>query len=157
MTAPTTSPPPSPSPRTLSLRMVAMVLLGLLGIELVLGAVLDVAVTLPMGASVTSVLSSQPVLDLHILVALLLIGLSGHAVARSRREPTRRLQLAAALALLSALIASAGGWEFVFNGQNMVSAAVMTLGFVGVLVGAVLMRLWSSGDAAPTAPRPASS
>ena len=136
--------PPAEARRGFSLRRVAVAILGLLLIELVLGVVLNVFVNLPMGASVVSVLSSQPVLDLHILVALLLIGLSGHAVMKSRHEPSGRPKGAAALALLSALIASAGGWEFVFNGQAPAAAGVMTIGFLGVLIAAVLMRMWGS-------------
>jgi len=154
----TTLPPSENAPPSrpgLSPRRVALPILTLLAIELVLGAVLDAFVNLPMGASVVAVLTSQPVLDLHIVVAVLLIGLSGHALATSRREPTRKPLLAALLTLLSALVASAGGWEFVFNGQNPASGGVMTLGFVGVLVGAILLRIWGSRDGvrvvAPTA------
>ena len=139
----------SPEPAGLSSRKVAIPLLALLGIELVLGIVLDAFVNLPSGASVVAVLSTQWALDFHIVVAVLLIGLSGHAVISAGREPTRRPRLAAVLALLSALVASAGGWEFVFNGQNPAFAGVMTLGFVGVLIGAVLLRVWGSRGTSP--------
>jgi len=140
------------SPPAISVRTAAIPLLVLLGIELVLGISLNLFVNLPMGATVTAVLSSQPILDLHILDAALLVGVSTLAVVLSRSEPTRRPALAAALALVSALGASAGGWEFVFNGQDPASAGVMVLGFLGVLVGAILLRAWGSRTVAGATP-----
>ena len=147
MSGPARSTPESPSPRIMSLRKVAIALIALLGLELVLGVVLNVSVNLPTGASVATEFAASWVLDLHVVVALLIIGLSGHAVATSGREPERRPRVAAVLTLLSALVATAAGWEFVFNGQSMAAAGVMTLGFLGVLVGAILMHVYGSRGA----------
>ncbi|MGI0129979.1 MAG: hypothetical protein ACREDE_00175 [Thermoplasmata archaeon] len=115
-------------------------MLLLLGVEFVLGTVLGLFVTLPSGAGVVAVLSSSIVLELHIVVAVLLIGISIRALALSVGRPDWTVRYAAALALVSALTATLAGWVFAFDGQNPNASLVMALGFLGVLGGAFLLR-----------------
>jgi hypothetical protein len=135
----------------------------LLAIEFLLGMVLALFVTLPTNPGVVAVLTSTPVLDLHIVVALLLIGISVRAVALARGVPDRLPMAAASIALLSSIVATGAGWEFAFHGQNPDASFVMAVGFLGVLVGAFLLRGGASrgrGDdrtAEPGAPEPARS
>ena len=112
----------------------------LLAIEFLLGMVLALFVTLPTNPGVVAVLTSTPVLDLHIVVALLLIGISVRAVALARGVPDRLPMAAASIALLSSIVATGAGWEFAFHGQNPDASFVMAVGFLGVLVGAFLLR-----------------
>lgn len=123
----------------------AIPLFAMLGIELILGVVLNVFVTLPMGASVVALLTSSALLDVHILFAVTIIGISARAVLVSRRQATRNPLYGSVVALLSALVATAAGWDFAFYGQAPAASLVMSLGFVGVLVGAILMRGWVGG------------
>jgi hypothetical protein len=141
--------PPDPSDVALVHRL-AVPLLVLLGIELLLGVALNLFVNLPMTGTVVSILSSSWVLDLHILDAALIVGISARLLLVALRTPSGRLQGASALALLAALLAVAGGWDFVFHGQSPAASGVMTLGFVLVLVAAILLRVWSSGGPSPT-------
>lgn len=127
--------------RDVTPRFLALPLLVLLGIEFVLGISLNLFVTLPSGAGVVAVLTSSAVLDLHIAVAVMIVGITGRSLALSVRSADRRARWGSAIGLGSALIATAAGTDFAFNGQSSIASLVMSLGFVGVLVGAVLMRL----------------
>jgi hypothetical protein len=112
----------------------------LLAIEFVLGVILGLFVTLPSGGGVVAILASAPVLDLHILLALLIVGISLRAVALARRETGRTPLAAATVALLSALVATGAGWAFAFDGQSSAASFVMAIGFLGVLLGAFVLR-----------------
>ncbi|HEV8049159.1 MAG TPA: hypothetical protein VGP88_01035 [Thermoplasmata archaeon] len=136
----------------MTVRRLSIGMFVLLAIEFALGLVLALFVNLPMAASVVSVLTSTPVLDLHILVALAIIGISLRAVALARAEPGRTALVASLLVLGSALVATASGWAFAFDGQDPAASLVMTLGFVGALVGAIVLLVRPSRPA----PAPAS-
>jgi cytochrome bd-type quinol oxidase subunit 1 len=112
----------------------------LLAIEFVLGVALGLFVNLPSGSGVVSILTSYPLLDLHILIALFIIGISFRAMALSLREPNRVALSASALALISAVVATIAGWLFAFDGQDAHASFVMALGFLGVLLGAFVLR-----------------
>jgi hypothetical protein len=124
----------------MTLHRLATGMFALLAIEFVLGMALGLFVSLPSGGGVVSVLRSSPVLDLHILVALFIVGISLRAVALARSGSDRRAMLAAGLALGSALLATGAGWAFAFDGQNPVASFVMAIGFLGVLGGAFVLR-----------------
>lgn len=112
----------------------------LLAIEFLLGMALALFASLPTDASAVALLSSAPVLDLHILIAVLIIGISARAVALAAPDPDRRGVVAAAIALGSALVATAAGATFAFHGQAPVASFGMAIGFLGVTLGAFLLR-----------------
>jgi hypothetical protein len=149
------TPTPAPDRSTrggTTLPRLAIGMFLLLAVELVLGVVLALFVNLPTGSSVVAILTSTPVLDLHILVALFIVGISIRALALARSSPGPLASYAALLALVSALVATGAGWLFAFHGQDPDASLVMTVGFLGVLLAAFLLRGISSrtGDAART-------
>jgi hypothetical protein len=129
----------------MTLERLAIGMFLLLAIEFVLGMTLGLFVTLPVNPNVETVLTSSPVLGLHILVALLIVGIAIRAVALSRRDPSRWPLYGSALALVSAVIATATGWVFAFDGQSPDASFAMALGFLGVLAGAFVLRGHRSG------------
>ncbi|MCI4325067.1 MAG: hypothetical protein L3K00_04180 [Thermoplasmata archaeon] len=160
MSAPSSAGPPAWASRGgMTLDRLAIGMFVLLAIEFVLGMALALLVGLPTGAGVVSVLASAPVLDLHIVVALLLVGISLRALALARADPDRWAWVAAGVALGSALLATGAGWTFAFDGQAPVASLVMAVGFLGVLFGAFLLRgrtatpLGGSGTPASERPR----
>jgi hypothetical protein len=141
VTVPTASSPSvRPPRRPVTLDRLAVGIFVLLAIEFLLGMILALFVSLPVGAGATSLLASAPVLDLHILVAVLLIGISVRAVALARAEPDRSGLGAAGLALVSSLVATGAGSVFAFQGQHPDASLVMAVGFLGVLTAAFLLR-----------------
>lgn len=137
--------------REVSPRFLALPLFVLLAIEFALGILLNLYLTLPSGATVFAVLTSSAVLDLHIVFAVLIIGITARSSVIAPRSEDRRARWGSWLGLLSALLATAAGADFVFNGQNPTASVVMTIGFVGVLAGAIGMRL-SGGTRGPSDP-----
>jgi hypothetical protein len=129
----------------MTLDRLAVGIFVLLAIEFLLGVALALYTILPAGAGVVATLTSTPLLDLHILLALLLIGISARATALARGQPDRTLRYAAALALVSAVVATVAGWTFAFDGQAPGASFVMSLGFLGVLAGAFVLRRRPSG------------
>jgi hypothetical protein len=149
MTTATPSAPPAGAPRggtTLDRLAIGMFLL--LAIEFVLGMILGLFVSLPSGSGVVGILTSTPVLDLHILLAVFIIGISARAIALARAQPDRSRLYASVLALVSALIATAAGWGYAFEGQDPGASFVMSLGFLGVMLGAFVLYRRPSGAVA---------
>lgn len=141
MTAAAPTPAPAWATRGgMTLNRLAIGMFVLLAIEFLLGMALALFVSLPMGAGVVAVLTSSPVLDLHILLAVFLIGISARATALARGRSERTLLSASGLALASSLVATAAGWSFAFDGQAPVASFVMSLGFLGVLLGAFVLH-----------------
>jgi hypothetical protein len=137
----------------MTLDRLAIGMFVLLAIEFLLGMVLALFVTLPIGAGVASILVSAPVLDLHILIALFLIGISLRATTLAIGGSDRGARGAAMLALVSAIIATLAGWAFAFDGQAAGASLVMALGFLGVLVAAfALHRRPTSGQSSRGVP-----
>ncbi|MCI4326563.1 MAG: hypothetical protein L3K16_02870 [Thermoplasmata archaeon] len=124
----------------MTLDRLAVGMFALLALEFLLGMALALFVSLPMGAGVVAILVSTPVLDLHILLALALIGISARALVLARRESERGPLVAAGVALVSAIVATGAGWTFAFDGQAPDASFVMAVGFLGVLLGAFLLR-----------------
>jgi hypothetical protein len=135
-----TGPPGWAAGGGMTLDRLSIGMLLLLSIEFVLGMALGLFVSLPSGGGVVAILGSYPVLDLHILIALFIIGISARALALSRGEPGRGALYASTLALLSALVATIAGWEFAFRGQSPDASFIMAMGFLGVLVGAFALH-----------------
>jgi hypothetical protein len=140
MTSAMSSAPPAVAPpRGLTLDRLAIGMFFLLSIEFILGMILGLFVSLPSGSGVVAILSSTPVLDLHILLAVFIIGISARAIALARAQPERPRLYASVLALVSALVATAAGWGYAFEGQAPGASFVMSLGFLGVMVGAFVL------------------
>jgi hypothetical protein len=124
-------------------------LLGLLGVEFLLGMTLDQFVSLPTG-SPASILAASPVLDVHLVVGALLLGFAGNILRVSIRLQERRTVAFAAVGLLSAVLAVGAGFAFAFGGQTAIDSFAMSVGFLGMVVEAGYL-LWRAGPA-PTRP-----
>jgi hypothetical protein len=132
--------PPGTSRRRTTLERLAIGIFLLLSIEFVLGMVLALFVSLPLGPGVVAILGSSPVLLLHLVVAVSLVGISARALTLARRSAGRVPRYASTLALGSSVTATLAGWDFAFYGQSPIASFVMALGFLGVLAGAFLLR-----------------
>ncbi len=130
--------PAAAAPSIRSVRILALPMVILLAVEFLLGMALNLFVAVGNGSAV-AVLSSNPVLVAHVVVALLLLGLSGRAVVGSFRYPVRSLRVGAALALVSSVAATLAGSSFTFGGQNGWASYGMSVAFLGVLMGAFLL------------------
>jgi hypothetical protein len=131
----------------------AIPMLGMLAIELLLGMALNLFVTVPTGSPV-SVLLSSPILVLHVLLGVLLLGIAARAVVLSIRASDRGSLGASLLAFVSVVAAFLAGLSFVFYGQTSASSYAMTVGFTGAFLGAALI-LWRGR--ATQSPRPTGS
>jgi hypothetical protein len=124
----------------------------LVAIEFILGISLGLFVTLPTSGGSLAILESNPILILHFLVAFLLLGILLRIVALAVGLGDRRAIGVGGLGLLSGVVAFLGGTAFTFGGQSAVASLVMSLGFVGVLVTALLLvsfgRGWGRGAGA---------
>lgn len=143
MTAPSARRSPvraSPRPRTpdRELSRLGWPILGLLAVQFLLGMGLNLYVVLPSG-SVGAILASSPVLILHVLVALFLIGISARALLLAWRLRARRALAGGILALLSALVATGAGVSFTFGTGGAGASYAMSIGFVGMLIGAAAL------------------
>jgi hypothetical protein len=138
--APPSTPPGWATRGGMTLDRLATGMFFLLAVEFVLGVALGLFVALPSGVGVAAVLTSSWVLDLHILVALLIVGISIRALVLSIPVPRRTARFASSLALGSSLIATISGWAFAFDGQSPDASFAMALAFLGVLIGAFLLR-----------------
>jgi uncharacterized membrane protein len=140
------APPPWATRGGATIERLAVGMFFLLAVEFVLGMTLGLFATFSPNSSVVAILTSNPVLDLHILLALLIIGIAIRAMTLARGEHDRTPLFASALALVSAIIATISGWAFTFDGQNSGASFVMALGFLGVLAGAFILRGPRSGQ-----------
>lgn len=137
--------PPAPSRRRRSpeetLAFLGIPLLVLLAIEFLLGMALALFVNLPAKPAI-GVLLSSPWLILHVIVGVMILGITGNALRLSVRLRERRTALVTALGLLSAVVAIAAGLSFAFGGQDAGASFAMSVGFVGVLAeaGFLLIR-----------------
>ncbi|MHB8352749.1 MAG: hypothetical protein ACYDFT_08720 [Thermoplasmata archaeon] len=111
---------------------------------------LNLYVTIPSGSPV-SILESDPILIGHILVGVLLLGITSQALSLGVRLQDRRAAVAGTIGLLSAVAAFIGGMDFTFGGQDAAASLVMSGGFTGVLISAALLLLPRVPDAGPDA------
>ena len=110
-------------------------LLGLLLLEFLLGMAVNLYTPLPSG-SPAEVLAGQPLLWLHIVVGVLLVGITSQAVVVSLRGRVPGARVFASVGLASALIAFIAGMAFTFGGQDPAASYVMSVGFAGLFVSA---------------------
>jgi hypothetical protein len=148
------SPAPSSArdPRAF-LAFLGLPMIGLLALELLLGMALNLFTTLPTGGP-GAILASSPVLIVHILIGVLLVGITGRALVVSFRVGERSTLLASALGLVSVLVAFLAGVSFTFGDQSASASYAMSAGFTGAFVSAGML-LWS-GRSHPRPPVPAS-
>ena len=133
------SAPPSARDDRATLRFLALPMMGLLVVEFLLGMSLDLFLPLP-GGSLLGVLLASPVLLAHVVVGVLLIGVTGRAAVLGVRLRATPPAAAGVLGLLSAFVAFLAGLAFVGDGSSAASF-VMSAGFAGVLVAATLLRV----------------
>lgn len=111
---------------------------GLLSIEFIFGMALALYLP-PASSGGASIVTSSPVLALHILVAVFLVGITSRALVLALRLGDRRASAAAGLGVLSSLGAFLAGLWFTFGGQTPNASFAMALGFLGVTVAAALL------------------
>jgi hypothetical protein len=111
---------------------------GLLAIEFLLGMALNLYVSPPSGSAL-SILEASPVLIVHILVGVMLAGITARVLLLGIRLRDRRGAVAGALGFLSTLVAFLAGMAFTFGGQELAASYVMSVGFTGILLSAALL------------------
>lgn len=112
--------------------------LGLVTVEFLLGISLNLFVALPTG-SPTSVLAASPLLDVHLLVGLLLLGIATNVFRLALREKRRAPAVVTGLGLLSGLGAFAAGLSFAFGSPSAAASFAMSAGFVGLMLEAAYL------------------
>lgn len=140
---------PRPDPRSVW-GTLGLPLLGMLAIELLLGMALNLFTTLPTGSPASIVLSS-PVLILHMVLGVLLVGITSRAVVLSARIRERAAISASVLGLVSVLVALLAGLSFTFGDQSNAASFGMAAGFTGAFISAGLI-LWLRGGPAGGGP-----
>ena len=119
-------------------RFLGIPLLALLAFEFLLGMALNLYVTLP-GGSPLAILESNPLLIGHILVGILLLGITAQALNLGLKLHDRGAQVAGAIGLPSVVVAVLAGMDFTFGGQSTAASYVMSVGFTGALACAALL------------------
>jgi hypothetical protein len=125
----------------------------LLAIEFLLGMTLNLFVALPSGGGAGSILVSDPILVLHLLVGLLPLGLTGRALAMALRLHRPRLVAVTALGLISVVVAFLSGLSFMLGGQSAGASFAMSAGFAGAFLAAALLLFYGREAPAVTAGR----
>lgn len=135
------APAPAPAPRDRRLRVRAIPILVLVFAEILVGNELALAG------------SPYPVgwLAAHVVLALLLIGFTGHALRIAVRLPSTPARVAAGLTFLSALGATIAGTVFLVAGQAN-SALYAMEGLAGIAILADLLLLVWGSVAVPSGP-----
>ncbi|MGI0068506.1 MAG: hypothetical protein ACREB9_08925, partial [Thermoplasmata archaeon] len=126
-------------PRAL-LSFLGVPIAALLAVEFLLGMALNLFTTIS-GGSAVSILSSSPVLVAHIVIAVLLIGITARALALAIRIRERRGVSAAALGFVSGIVATLAGISYTFAAQSTAASYAMSVGFAGLFVSVVLLLL----------------
>lgn len=113
-------------------------LLVLLSMELLLGMALNLFVSLPSGGP-AGLLAGSPVLDLHVVVGILLLGLLSNILRWAVRSRDRVAIGIAGAGAASGAAAFLAGMLFTFGGQSAVASYGMTVGFVGLMLEAAYL------------------
>jgi hypothetical protein len=127
--------------RPVSLEFLASVLVGLLAIQFLLGTYLEIFVTIPPGRDIGAIpIIGLVVLVLHIVVGILLVGLSLRMTLIALRTKARGGTILAGVSALGILVAFLGGMGFTFGDQSDVLSFVMATGFfLAMLCSGVLL------------------
>jgi hypothetical protein len=138
--------------RTAGLGRLGPPYLGLVVIEFLLGMSLNLFVVLPAG-SPASILAASPLLDIHLVFGVLLLGIAANAVRLSARARSGTALVVSGVGFVSGLGAFAAGMAFAFGDQSNIASFAMSVGFVGLLVAAgYLMSLRTREIASRPAP-----
>ncbi len=128
-----------PVPRRRLLRHAAGILAVLL-VESVLGAGLNLYVTVPSSPSITQVFASIPLLTAHIVIAFALVAGTLYFVLVAHRSRVDGLTWRAALSCLFVLAALEQGFAFTFTANNAYSTG-MLVAFLLAVVSQILVLL----------------
>ena len=120
-------------------------LLGLLGVQFLLGMAVNLFVHLPpAGAGMAEIMGSGPLVGLHMMLGMILA--AGAVLAVATALPSGRRATAYALvALGGVLVAGLGGLAFLLGGQSNSASYLMAVGFlvaVGGYVTEVVTARW---------------
>lgn len=123
--------------------------LALVVLEFLLGMALNLFGSLPTG-SPWAVLTSSPLLDVHLVVGFLLLGIAANAVRTSVLARLRGALIVTSLGFLFGLAAFFAGLSFAFGDPSSGASYAMSVGFAGLVVEAgYLLQLGTSRAADP--------
>lgn len=131
------APPPVPEADE-RLGRLGIPLLVLLSIELLLGMALNLFVSVP-GGNPAGALAVSPVLDLHVVIGVLLLGLLSNILRWALRSRDRIAVGIAGAGAGSGAVAFAAGLLFTFGSQSAGASYGMTVGFVGLMLEAAYL------------------
>jgi hypothetical protein len=80
----------------------------------------------------------------HVIAALLMVGITAIAFIISLRFPSRRNRLSAAISLVSTVGAAVAGAVYVFADKNRTALVTMEVLTLFILIGALMMLIWGS-------------
>jgi hypothetical protein len=128
------------------LSRVASIEVSLLGLEFVLGMVLNLFVPFPSDGSLSGVaVISIAILVFHIVVAFVLLGLGFVLVALSAKSNNRSAILGSVVVMAGVIISFLGGVTFSFGGEDNLYSFVMAIGFLIAVVGTQRIRTATIG------------
>jgi hypothetical protein len=155
MSGPSADSPDQPPRRELA--RLGAPFLGLVVIEFLLGMALNLSVSLPTGTPV-SILEASPLLDVHVVIGIFLLGIAANALRLSVGARESRATFITSLGLLSGVGAFGAGLDFAFGSPSATASYAMSVGFVGLLLEAgYLLSLRPSASASQTPRSPAPS
>ncbi len=117
-------------------------MVGLVALEFLLGMGLNLFGDLPSHPAAGELLA-DPLLFVHVLVGVLLVGITARATALAVRGPRRSAVPPAVLGVVSAVGAFVAGLDFTFAGLSATASFAMAAGFLGIVVSAVGL-LWAT-------------
>ncbi len=109
--------------------------LALVLIEFLLGMLLNLFAALPSG-SPTSILAASPLLDVHVAIGVLLLGIGANSVRLASATRSRAALVVSSVGVVSGVGAVVAGMAFAFGSQSPLASFAMSVGFVGLLVAA---------------------
>jgi hypothetical protein len=104
------------------------VVLGLLGVEFLLGMFLNLFVSIPTSDPFSG--SGLLPLGLHMTNAFLLLAVSVAMIFVARSQGDRKSVAISGLTALTLFVAISAGFNFIFGGQGNVASYVMATGFL---------------------------
>ena len=114
---------------------------GLLGLQFVLGMVLNLYIGLPSNGSMSSLpVPSLIVLVLHIVVAFVLVAVAIGIVISALMAKNKSVLSGSLVVVLGVVIAFAAGVVFLYDGQNNIYSLIMALGFLASTAGTQRVR-----------------
>jgi hypothetical protein len=115
--------------------------IGLLGLQFILGMILNLFVGLPSNGSLTGIPPVYAAVLLgHIIVAFALIAIGALLIVLGFQSKSKVAIVGSLIVLTGVAVAFAAGVIFLYDGQNNVYSFIMALGFLVSTVGVQRIR-----------------